>query len=74
MNNINQQKEAYEVDPNSSFNKLKKLQSALKEEMALSDIYFENRDNLLKKIDKNCFIYLSFFLIVLFNESISSPC
>ena len=57
MNNINQQKEAYEVDPNSSFNKLKKLQSALKEEMALSDIYFENRDNLLKKIDKNCFIY-----------------
>ena len=57
MNNINQHKEAYEVDPNSSFNKLKKLQSALKEEMALSDIYFENRDNLLKKIDKNCFIY-----------------
>ena len=57
MNNIIQEKEAYEVDPNSSFNKLKKLQLALKEEVALSDIYFENRDNLLKKIDKNCFIY-----------------
>ena len=57
MNNIIQQKELYEVDPNSSFNKLKKLQLALKEEVALSDIYFENRDNLLKKIDKNCFIY-----------------
>ena len=57
MNNIIQQKEAYEVDPNSSFNKLKKLQLALKEEVALNDIYFENRDNLLKKIDKNCFVY-----------------
>ena len=57
MDNIIQQKEAYEVDPNSSFNKLKKLQLALKEEVALNDIYFENRDNLLKKIEKNCFEY-----------------
>ena len=57
MDSIYQVKEAYEVDPNSSFNKLKKLQLALKEEVALNDIYFENRDNLLKKIDKNCFEY-----------------
>ena len=57
MNNIYQEQEAYEVDPNSSFNKLKKLQLALKEEVALNDIYFENRDNLLKKIENNCFEY-----------------
>ena len=57
MDSIYQVKEAYEVDPNSSFNKLKKLQLALKEEVALNDIYFENRDNLLKKIDINCFEY-----------------
>ena len=57
MDNIYQVKEAYEVDPNSSFNKLKKLQLALKEEVALNDIYFENRDNLLQKIEKNCFDY-----------------
>ena len=57
MDNIYQAKEAYEVDPNSSFNKLKKLQLALKEEVALNDIYFENRDNLLKKIEKNCIEY-----------------
>ena len=54
---IYQTHEAYEVDPNSSFNKLKKLQLSLKEEVALNDIYFENRDNLLKKIEKNCFEY-----------------
>ena len=57
MDNIYQEQEAYEVDPNSSFNKLKKLQLALKEEVALNEIYFENRDNLLKKIEKNCFEY-----------------
>ena len=57
MDLIYQKKEAYEVDPNSSFNKLKKLQLALKEEVALNDIYFENRDNLLKKIEKNSFEY-----------------
>ena len=57
MDDIYQTHEAYEVDPNSSFNKLKKLQLSLKEEVALNDIYFENRDNLLKKIEKNCFEY-----------------
>jgi hypothetical protein len=49
MDNIFKAKEEFEIDPNSSFNKLKKLQMALKEEVALNDIYFENRDNLLKK-------------------------
>ena len=57
MDNIFKSKEEFEIDPNSSFNKLKKLQMALKEEVALNDIYFENRDNLLKKIDKNCYEY-----------------
>ena len=57
MDNIFKAKEEFEIDPNSSFNKLKKLQMALKEEVALNDIYFENRDNLLKKIDKNCYEY-----------------
>ena len=47
-------KEEYEIDPNSSFNKLRKLQMALKEEVALTDIFFENRDDLLKKIESNC--------------------
>ena len=50
-------KEEYERDPNSSFNKLRKLQMTLKEEVALTDIFFENRDELLKKIQTNCFEY-----------------
>ena len=50
-------KEEYEIDPNSLFNKLKKLQMALKEEVALNDIYYENRDNLLKKIETKCYEY-----------------
>ena len=57
MDNILKAKEEYEIDPNSSFNKLKKLQMALKEEVALNDIYFENRDNLLKKIETKCYEY-----------------
>ena len=57
MDDIYQTHEAYEIDPNSSFNKLKKLQLSLKEEVALNDIYFENRDNLLNKIEKNCYEY-----------------
>ena len=48
-------KEEYEIDPNSLFNKLRKLQMTLKEEVALTDIFFENRDELLKKIQTNCF-------------------
>ena len=50
-------KEDYEIDPNSSFNKLRKLQMTLKEESALVDIYYENRDKLLKKIETNCCEY-----------------
>ena len=50
-------KEDYEIDPNSSFNKLRKLQMTLKEEAALIDIYYENRDDLLKKIEENCLEY-----------------
>ena len=50
-------KEEYEIDPNSSFNKLRKLQMTLREEVALTDIFFENRDDLLKKIESNCLDY-----------------
>ena len=50
-------KEEYEIDPNSSFNKLRKLQQTLKEEVALTDIFFENRDELKKKIKINCLEY-----------------
>ena len=57
MDNILKPKEEYEIDPNSLFNKLKKLQLALKEEVALNDIYYENRDNFLKKIDTRCYEY-----------------
>jgi len=57
MDNIFKSKDEYEKDQNSSFNKLKELQITLKEEVALNDIYFENRDNLLKKIENNCYEY-----------------
>ena len=42
---------------NSSFEKLLKLQSTLQEEIALRDIFFENRDSLLKKVENNCIEY-----------------
>ena len=45
------------LDENSSFNKLLKLQSTLQEEVALRDIFFEDRDSLLKKIENNCIEY-----------------
>ena len=57
MDKKRKRKEEYEIDPNSSFNKLRKLQMALKEEVALTDIFFENRDDLLKKIESNCLDY-----------------
>jgi hypothetical protein len=57
MNNIFKTKEEYEIDQNSSFNKLRKLQITLKEEVALNDIYFENRDYLLEKIETKCYEY-----------------
>ena len=47
----------YEIDPNSSFKKLKTLQISLKEENALKDIFYVNKDELLKKIEKNCYEY-----------------
>ena len=42
---------------NSSFDKLLKLQTTLQEEVALRDIFFEDRDSLLKKIESNCLEY-----------------
>ena len=44
-------------EQNSSFEKLLKLQSTLQEEVALRDIFFEDRDSLLKKIENNCIEY-----------------
>ena len=46
-----------ESDENNSFNKLRKLQMILKEEIAMNDIYRENHNDLLVKIDKNCLDY-----------------
>jgi len=43
---------------NESFNKLLKLQKVIKEEIALSDIFFENRDELLKKLEN---IFLNYY-------------
>ena len=37
-------KNADESDHNTAFEKLQKLQMTLKEEIALSDIFFENRE------------------------------
>ena len=42
---------------NESFNKLLKLQKIIKEEIALSDIFFENRDELLTKFESVCLDY-----------------
>jgi hypothetical protein len=42
---------------NNTFNKLLKLQSTLQEEVALRDIFYEDRDSLLKKIENNCIDY-----------------
>ena len=50
-------KEEYEIDPNSTFNKLKKLQKALKEETALRENFAKNKDEILKKVDINCYHY-----------------
>ena len=46
-----------ESDPKIAFKKLEKLQMTLKEEIALTDIFFENREILLKKIEENCILY-----------------
>ena len=50
-------KEEYEIDPNSTFNKLKKLQKALKEETALRETFAKNKEEILKKVDVNCYQY-----------------
>ena len=47
-------KDENKIELNNSFNKILKLQETLKEEIALNDIFFENRDDLLKKIEDNC--------------------
>jgi hypothetical protein len=42
---------------NESFNKLLKLQNIIKEEIALSDIFFGNRHELLRKLENVCLNY-----------------
>ena len=44
-------------DKNNSINKILKLQSTLQEEVALRDIFYEDKDSLLKKIENNCIEY-----------------
>ena len=48
-------KEEYEIDPNSSFNRLRTLQKNLKEETALRENYSKSKDELLKTIDSHCY-------------------
>ena len=47
----------YELDPNSPFNKLKKLQVCLKQETSLLDIFFDEKEQLLKKVNDDCYEY-----------------
>ena len=41
----------YEIDPNSPFNKLKKLQVSLKQETSLLDIFYDDSDNLYNEVE-----------------------
>ena len=50
-------KESSPDDQNDSFKQLLTLQTTLQEEVALRDIFYEDRDNLLKKIEENCHDY-----------------
>ncbi|MCQ2816023.1 MAG: hypothetical protein MJ252_02045 [archaeon] len=52
-------KEEYEIDPNSSFNQLKKLQKTLKEDNAYKDTFLRNKEFILKKIEAQCMDYYS---------------
>ena len=47
----------YEIDPNSPFNKLKKLQVFLKEEVSLLELFYDEKEELLKKINNDCYEY-----------------
>ena len=47
-----------EIKQINSFDKLRKLQMILKEEIASKDIFFENRDKLIKKITTNSYDYI----------------
>ena len=47
----------YEIDPNSPFNKLKKLQVSLKQETSLLDIFYDEKEELIKKINEDCYKY-----------------
>ncbi|MCQ2816349.1 MAG: hypothetical protein MJ252_03695 [archaeon] len=50
-------KEEYEIDPNSSFNKLKMLQRALKEDNAYKETFLRNKEFVLRKIETQCMNY-----------------
>ena len=50
-------KQEYEIDPNSSFNKLRNLQKTLKQESALRETFTRNKDEILKSIDQSCFAF-----------------
>ena len=47
----------YEIDPNSPFNKLKKLQVSLKQETSLLDIFYDEKEELITKINEECYKY-----------------
>ena len=50
-------KQEYEIDPNSSFNKLRNLQITLKQESALRETFTRNKDEILKSIEQSCFAF-----------------
>ena len=54
---INNNNSPSDNDLNDSFTQLLTLQTTLQEEVALRDIFYEDRDNLLKKIEENCHDY-----------------
>ena len=47
-------KEEYEIDPNSSFNKLKKLQKTLKEDNAYKETFQRNKEGVIKRLEVQC--------------------
>ena len=53
----NIKKDESSPDETTSFEKLLNLQSTLQEEVALKDIFYEDRESLLKKIENNCIDY-----------------
>ena len=55
----------YEIDPNSPFNKLKKLQVCLKEEVSLLELFYNEKEEILKKINNDCYEYYKNIILIM---------